>query len=145
MTPEARQSRLVQELLQFEDAHERLAFVQDRVRRQPALADEFLTEAYRIQGCATRVWLVGSLSNGVCNFQVDSESAIVKGMASLIAEVYSGSPPSAVLAFRCSILGEAGLQKRITPTRLHGLAQLEAAIHAFARAHASHHSKPPCA
>ncbi len=135
MTPTARQHRITQELLRFEDAQERLTFVQDRVRRTPPIPPDLRTDDHRIQGCATPVWLNAAEKNGRLELQVDSLSGLVRGLASLITEVYSGATAAEILAFNCTILTEAKLKKRITPTRLHGLAQLQAAIHALARAY----------
>ncbi|RFC42264.1 MAG: cysteine desulfuration protein SufE [Verrucomicrobia bacterium] len=142
MTPADRQTRLAQELLRFEDPQERLSFVQDRVRRKPPLPDALRTEENRVKGCLTKVWLAPSLSSDRCTFEVDSESPMVRSLAALIAEPFSGATPREVLEFECRILEESGLLKRITPTRLHGLAQLEGAIRSFARSCLSH--SQPC-
>lgn len=133
MSPSERQHQLVQTLLQFEDAQERLAFVQDRVRTRSAFGPEHRTDSCRVQGCATMVWLVPTLRDGRCWFVVDSESQMVRGLASLVVDCYTGSTAEEVASFACTVLADAGLERRITPTRLHGLAQMEAAIKAFAQ------------
>ncbi len=132
MSPAERQEQLAQELLRIEDPQERLAYVQDRAKRPAPLPPENRTDAFRIQGCATRVWLAPALENGRCLFPVDSESLMVRGLALLIAGVYSGCTPEAVLGFDTNILEEVKLGHRISPTRLHGLAQLRLAMHQFA-------------
>lgn len=132
MSPAERQQQLTDSLLCIEDPQERLAYVQDRVRKRAPLGPEWRTENCRIQGCVTKVWLAPRFEDGHCFFEVDSESVMVRGMASLVAEVYSGTAPVQINAFSCTILAAAGLERRITPTRLHGLAMLEAAIKAFA-------------
>jgi cysteine desulfuration protein SufE len=80
----------------------------------------------------TKVWLLATLRDGRCQFEVDSESAMVRGLASLVAEPFSEALPGDVLRFRCSILEESKIESRVTPTRRQGLLALEAAIHAFA-------------
>jgi cysteine desulfuration protein SufE len=133
MTPAERQSQLVQTLLQFEDAQERLAFVQDRVRNRPALGAEHRTDSRRVEGCVTKVWLVHAWHDDRLRLEVDSESQMVRGLACLVVDCYNGSTVGETASFSCSILAEAGLERRVTPTRLHGLAQVEAAIKSFAR------------
>ena len=133
MSPSERQHQLVQTLLQFEDAHERLSFVQDRVRARPCLGEEHRVDSFRIQGCATKVWLVPTLREGRCWFEVDSESQMVRGLASLLVDCYTGSTAEEIASFSCSIVLDAGFERRITPTRLHGLTQVEAAMKAFAQ------------
>ena len=132
MSPSERQHQLVQTLLQFEDAQERLAFVQDRVRTRPAFGPEQRTDSCRVQGCATKVWLVSTVRDGRCWFVVDSESQMVRGLASLLVDCYTGSTAGEVASFACTVLADAGLERRITPTRLHGLDQMDAANKAFA-------------
>ena len=108
--------------------------MQDRVRRKAPLPEEYRTEENRIQGCLTKVWLRARLCEGRCSFEVDSESAMVRGMASLIAEPFAGASPREALAFECRILELSQLENRITPTRRNGLSQLERAIRTFAQA-----------
>lgn len=134
MSPADRQQQLVESLLQFEDAQERLAFVQDRVRKRPPLGAEHRTESHRVPGCVTRVWLLPSLHEGRCWFEVDSESQMVRGLAALVVDCFNGATTSEVVCFECSLLEAAGLDRRVTPTRLHGLAQVQAAVKSFARA-----------
>jgi len=132
MLPAQTQERLAEALLRIEDPIERLAYTQDRARRRPALAAEFRTEAFRIQGCATKLWLLPQFETGVCRFEVDSESGVVRGLAALLAEVYSGATPKEAAVFECTILSAAKLERYITPTRLQGLALLQKAIRNFA-------------
>lgn len=136
MTPHPSQNedRLVAHLLQIEDALERLAFVQDRVKKRPSLAPEHRSDSNRIHGCATKVWLHADHHEGICHFEVDSESSVVRGLASLVTEVFSSTHASDVASFHSRIVERAGLSRIITPTRLHGLAKLEESIHAFAEA-----------
>jgi len=138
MTPADRQNRLAQELLRFEDPQERLSYVQDRVRRNAPFPPDRRTEENRIQGCLTKVWLHAQFVDGQCRFEVDSESTMVRGLAALIAEPLAGARPREVLEFECQILELSQLKNRITPTRLHGLSQLERTIRAFAQACLDH-------
>lgn len=135
MTPDPSQNedRLVAHLLQIEDLLERLAFVQDRVRKHPALAPEHRSDSNRIHGCATKVWLRTDHNGAICHFEVDSESSVVRGLASLVTEVFNGTLATNASNFESRIIERAGLSRVITPTRLHGLAKLEDSIRAFAQ------------
>lgn len=134
-TPAQQQESLVQKLLLIEDPQERLAYLIERLRKTPGLPPEKRSESCRIQGCVTKVWLSSELRDGLCLFTVDSESPMVRGLASLIAEVYSLSKPEHAAAYESDVLQAARLERLVTPTRLHGLANLQAAIRAFAAAH----------
>ena len=131
--PSKNEDQLVAQLSQIEDPLERLTLVQDRVRKSPPLPAEHRSESNRIHGCATKVWLLPECRDGICRFQVDSESSIVRGLASLITEVFSGTPAADAADFESKIIERLGFARMITPTRLHGLLKLEETIRAFAR------------
>ena len=131
--PSQNEDQLMAQLSQIEDPLERLTLVQDRVRKSPPLPAEHRSESNRIHGCATKVWLLPECRDGVCRFQVDSESSIVRGLASLITEVFSGTPAADAADFESKIIERLGFARMITPTRLHGLLKLEETIRAFAR------------
>jgi cysteine desulfuration protein SufE len=131
--PSQNEDQLVNQLLQVEDSLERLALVQDRVRKTPPLPAQHRCESNRIHGCATKVWILAEHQDGVCRFQADSESSVVRGLASLIAEVFSGTTAAEAAEFESKIIERLGFERMITPTRLHGLAKLEETIRAFAR------------
>ena len=131
--PSQNEDQLVAQLSRIEDPLERLTLVQDRIRKAPPLPAEHRGESNRIHGCATRVWLLSECRDGICCFQVDSESSIVRGLASLITEVFSGAPPSEAADFESRIIERLGFDRVITPTRLQGLLKLEETIRAFAR------------
>ena len=132
MNPVLNQAALVAELLRFEDPQERLSYIQDRARKAPVLSENFRTENNLIRGCLTKVWLHASYDNGLCEFIVDSESAMVRGLAVLVAQIYSKTKPDEIVAFEAEIFNQAKLDQMITPTRQNGLLQLQKAIQRFA-------------
>ncbi len=133
MTPSEREARLCAQLLLIEDPLERLAFIQDRARKIAPLPDWFRTDAFRVSGCVTRVWLRCDSQAGRCRFEVDSESNMVRGLALLIAEIYSDCAAADIVAFSSSLSDRLGLARAVSPTRLHGLARIEAKIRRYAQ------------
>lgn len=117
----------------IEDPQERLAYVQERARKAPPLSEEFRTESHRVSGCVTRVWMRCTFAEGVCTYEVDSESSMVRGLALLVCEVYSGCRASDITGFCSTLLQLAGLDRVVTPTRLYGLSRVEELIRQFAR------------
>ena len=135
MTPEQKQQQLVAKISQIEDRQERLAWVVDRARKVPPLADSEKTEENRVQGCVSRVWLIGSVEEGRCRFRVDADSTLVKGLAWLLCEVADHAQPSEVATFEIRILDELHLADQLSPTRKNGLEQVERRIRELAAAH----------
>jgi cysteine desulfuration protein SufE len=129
-----KQQHLVARYAVIEDRHERLAAVIARGARWSEVADEERTDARRVWGCASAVWLASTLENGRCHFRISAASALVKGLAALLAELYDGETPAAILAWEPGVLAGLGLASQLSPTRLHGLAQIRRAMRDFAAA-----------
>ncbi len=137
MTPTDKEQQMIERFLLVEDAHERMALIVDRAKRQPALSPEEKSEENRVQGCASRVWIVSSVTEGTCHFRLDADSALVKGLAALICEVYEGAAPREAAAFETEILAKLHLLDHLSPTRRNGLDQVRRVIQTFAASAAS--------
>jgi cysteine desulfuration protein SufE len=134
MRPLSRQEELVEQYSAIHDVQERLVLILDRARRLPPLPESDKTDAARVQGCVSRVWLRPSFVEGRCAFRVDAESALVRGLAAFLCEMYEGASPAEVEAVEPHLLERLGIAANLSPTRLHGLAQMRRAIREFARA-----------
>ncbi len=130
-----KQQQLVARFHIIHDAHERLAAIVSRGKKWPAPPKELRTDAHRVAGCASRVWLVGRVEHGRCHFQMDADSPMVKGLVALLCELYDGGSPEEIVAFESGIVSELGLDRQISPTRLNGLASVSKTIRAFAESH----------
>lgn len=115
------------------DAQARLAAIVDRARRQPALPASDRTDARRVAGCVSVVWLVGELRSGRCHFRSDAESPLVRGLVAFVCEFFTGATPAEITASDLDPLAALDLSRHLSPTRQNGLAAVRAAIRAFAR------------
>ena len=120
----------------IEDAHERLAAVTARGKRWPAPAEEERVDSNLVPGCSSRVWLVGTMDDGVCRFRMDADSPLVKGLAALLCELYDGERPSEVAATEPELFDQLGFARNLSPTRLNGVAQIRTVIRNFANSQA---------
>jgi cysteine desulfuration protein SufE len=134
MQPLAKQEALIEQYSAIHDAQERLVLILDRARRLPPLAESEKTDAARVQGCVSRVWLQPECVDGRCLFRVDADSALVRGLAAFLCEIYQGATPAEVEAVEPQVMERLGIAANLSPTRLHGLAQVRRAIREFARA-----------
>jgi cysteine desulfuration protein SufE len=124
-----KQQQLIARLRIIEDPHERLAAIVARGRKWP---QPERTDASRVQGCVSPVWLSASLDAGRCRFRVAAESALVQGLAALLCELYDDEPPEEVAALEPGLFEELGLSRQLSPTRLNGLANVRRVIREFA-------------
>lgn len=138
----AKLAQLVDDLAPIEDPQERLAYVVDRAKRLPALPPADRTDANRVHGCVSVVWLVGEVRDGLCVFRCDADSPLVRGLVVLLCDFFSGLPPAAIATSAADPLDALGLTRNLSPTRRHGLAAALRTIQTFARSHAGG-SAPP--
>jgi cysteine desulfuration protein SufE len=131
-----KEARLIARYTVIEDRHERLAAVTARGRKWPGLLETERTDDCLVPGCTSRVWLVGELRDGRCHFRMEADSTLVKGLAALICELNEGETPADIVASQPKLMEAIGFDRMISPTRLHGFAQIQSAIHDFARKHA---------
>jgi len=133
MTLAKKRDALIAELSAIKNGQERFAQVVQRRRDEPPLDAAFKVDAFRVEGCLSKLWFVPSFREGRCYFQSDSDSAIVKGIAGLLCEFYSGHLPAEIVAVEPTFLSDVGISQHLTPNRRNGLARLWRQIQAFAQ------------
>lgn len=131
MTPA--QQQLLDDFLLIENQQERLAAVVDRARRRPPLPVDERTDAHRVLGCVSQVWLVGELRADRCHFRCDADGPLVKGLVTLVCDYFSDTSPAEILAHDTDPLVELRLLQDLSPTRRNGLAAAHTTIRHFAQ------------
>ena len=122
------QAAIRDEFAFFGDWSERYQYLIDLGRKLPEFPDEFRTEAHRLHGCQSMVWIVPSGDADRLDFAAASDSAIVSGLVYLALRVYSGRSAQDILATDPAYIADIGLAKHLSPTRSNGLASLLAFI-----------------
>ncbi len=126
------QQQIAEEFAFFSDWTERYQYLIDIGRPLASFPDHLKTEAFRVQGCQSMVWLVPSGDAGSMHFEAASDSAIVSGLLALILRVYSDRSAREIVATEPSFIGAIGLAKHLSPTRSNGLAATLAKLKAYA-------------
>jgi cysteine desulfuration protein SufE len=137
MTLADKQRELSAQLSRFKNGQDRLASLVARARAQKEFPVEQRSDANLIPGCLAKLWFVTEFRDGNCFFAADSDSLIVKAIAGLLCEFYSGQPPSEILAHDPSFLAPIGITQHLTPNRRNALAKIWSRIHDFAAEHAT--------
>ena len=133
---EAQQS-IVDSFQFLEDWTERYQYLIELGRLLPPFPETKRSEANRMHGCQSGVWLVCDSRNGKLDFAATSDSAIVAGLIALLLKVYSGRQPDQILATSPDFIEEIGLANHLSPHRANGLSLMLKRIRAFAMAHVS--------
>lgn len=132
MSLAAKQQQMLTDLLVIEDPQERLTALVERARSRLAVSRAEHIDANRVPGCVSPVWLIGESREGRCFFRSDAESPLVRGLAALFCDLYSGGTPEDILATEPALLDQLGLLRTLSPTRLNGLRSVRACIRDFA-------------
>ena len=127
-----KQRQLTAELAAHKNGQDRLAHLVDKARARPALALEERTDAHLIPGCLAKLWFVPVFREGHCFFACDSDSLVVKAIAGLLCEFYSGHAPGEILAHDPAFLAPLGITQHLTPNRRNALAKVWDRIRQFA-------------
>jgi cysteine desulfuration protein SufE len=130
--PDAQQA-IAEEFSFFDDWTERYQYLIDLGRKLPPFPDEAKTDANKVQGCQSQVWLVADGDREQLRFRAISDSAIVSGLIALLLRVYSGRSAQEIIETELHFVEAIGLAKHLSPTRSNGLAAMLKAIRARAR------------
>jgi cysteine desulfuration protein SufE len=131
MTLSAKQETLISDLNLIDDPHEKLAVAVGKAASR-SLTDAQKIDANRVAGCVSRVWLVGTHENGVCRFESDADSPMVKGLVALLCDLYSNATPAEAGLIEPEIWNKCGFERLLSPTRLNGLKSVRARIRELA-------------
>ena len=110
----------------LEEWDDRYRYLIELGRALPPLPDAARTDANKVQGCASQVWLATSIKpNGsagpVLNFEGDSDAHIVRGLIAILFALYSGKGAQEILeADAIKLFEKLGLREHLTPQRSNG-------------------------
>lgn len=116
---------------QWEDRYKEL--IQNGKKLAP-LEETDKIDKFRIKGCQSQVWLKPEYKDGVIHFYADSDAVLVKGIISLLLEVYSGETPEVVMATPPQFLKDIGITEHLTMNRTNGLASMVKQIQMYGTA-----------
>lgn len=127
---------IVEEFDLLGDWEQRYRYLIDMGKALPPLPETERTEATRVKGCVSQVWLVVEPGeNGRLVFRADSDAHIVRGLAALLLRLYSGRSRDDILSVDArEVLNRIGLSEHLSPQRSNGLASMIGRIRAAAEA-----------
>lgn len=124
----------------IDDWEERYRYVIELGKALPPLDEADRTDANKVRGCASQVWLATRVESDPAGvprliFTGDSDAHIVKGLVAVMLAIYSGRTPDEILALDPEpIFTAISLRDHITPQRANGVNAMIERIRADARA-----------
>jgi cysteine desulfuration protein SufE len=114
---------LVAEFDLLGDWEERYRYVIDLGRTLEPLSAAERSDANKVRGCASQVWLVTQPGpDGTLIFRGDSDAHIVRGLIAILLRLYSGRPVAEMTAFDArGGFDKLGLSGALSAQRSNGL------------------------
>ena len=105
------------------DWEQRYRHVIDLGRGLEPLSSAERSDANKVRGCASQVWLVTEpQAGGALKFRGDSDAHIVRGLIAILLQLYSGRAPAEILGFDAkAAFMRLGLTGALSAQRSNGL------------------------
>lgn len=120
---------------------ERYRYLIDLGRKLPPMPEGEKTEATKVRGCMSQVWLSARPRPGpppTLELHGDSDAHIVKGLIALLFKLYAGRTPREIVALDVHAAFERlGLENQITMNRRNGFYAMVERIRALAESAAA--------
>jgi cysteine desulfuration protein SufE len=125
----------------LDEWEDRYRYLIELGRALPPLPEALRTDANKVRGCVSQVWLTSAIKrNGagaapVLEFQGDSDAHIVRGLVAVLFALVHGKTPEQILQVDAqAVFGELGLAEHLTPQRSNGFFSMVERIRSDARA-----------
>jgi cysteine desulfuration protein SufE len=131
---------IIENFAVLEDWDDRYRYLIELGRELPPLAADAHSDANKVHGCASQVWLETDVRpNGaggpILTFIGDSDAHIVRGLIAILFATFSGRHAKDILATDALALFERmGLREHLTPQRSNGFRSMVERIRSDARA-----------
>lgn len=106
------------------DAEMTVFYIMELGQKLPEMPLESKTEDNVVKGCQSKVWLTASLDGDKIHFSADSNTAITKGLVSLLIRIFNGQTPDAILNANLYFMQKIGMERFIGTQRSNGFAAM---------------------
>ena len=103
-------------------------------QKLPPMNEEDKSELNIVKGCQSKVWMTATLKNDQIYFSADSNTAITKGLVSLLIRIFSGKTPDQILNSNLYFMKKIGMERFIGTQRSNGFASMMKQINLYALA-----------
>lgn len=107
----------------LEDWEDKYRYVIELGRELPDMPDEEKTEANKVNGCVSQVWLATEPDEDErIVFRGDSDAHIVRGLVAIMISALSGRRAEEIVGYDAEgLFRQIGLDSHLTPQRSNGL------------------------
>jgi cysteine desulfuration protein SufE len=125
MTINAAQEEIVNDFSLLDGDREMTVFyIMELGQKLPDMPEGQKSEDNIVKGCQSKVWLTAALKDERVYFEADSNTAITKGLVSLLLRVFNGQTPDDILKSDLYFMSKIGMERFIGTQRSNGFAAM---------------------
>ena len=130
-----RQEEIIEEFSMLdEDMEMTLSYIMELGEELPAFPEDKRTDEHIVKGCQSKVWMTATYENDRIHFLADSNTAITKGLVSLLVRVLNQSTLQDVMHAEIYFPEQIGMSRFIGTQRSNGFAAMIKQMKLFALA-----------
>lgn len=119
------QDEIVSEFQLLEGDQEMTVFyIMELGQKLPAFSENDRVEGNIVKGCQSKVWLTVATKEDRVYFAADSNTAITKGLVSLLIRIFNGQTPDDILNTNLDFMHRIGMERFIGTQRSNGFAAM---------------------
>ena len=139
-----RKAQIVRDFQALSSWEERYQKIIEMGKNLPPMPKAQKTEANKVKGCQSQLWLSAEAREGKVYFYADSDAAISKGIVALLITLYSDATPKDILGLGQDFVDEMELRQHLSMSRANGLASVLKQIQFYALAFQAKQGDVPC-
>lgn len=125
MTTSQIQDEIIDEFSILEgDRENTIFYIMELGEKLPSLDQTAKTDQNIIKGCQSKVWLTTDFNENKVGFKADSNTAITKGLISLLIRVLDEKTPDEIIDTDLYFINKIGMNQLIGSQRSNGLAAM---------------------
>lgn len=99
-------------------------YIMELGQKLPEMPETAKSDENIVKGCQSKVWLTATLEGNKVYFQADSNTAITKGLVSLLARIFNGQRPEDIIHADLYFMSRIGMERFIGTQRSNGFAAM---------------------
>ncbi len=125
MTIQEIQDEIVSEFRMLDgDMEMTILYIMELGQKLPDFPIPARTESNEVKGCQSKVWMLATERGGRVYFEADSNTAITKGLVSLLIRIFSGQQADDILKADLFFMKSIGMERFIGTQRSNGFAAM---------------------
>jgi cysteine desulfuration protein SufE len=99
-------------------------YIMELGQKLPDMLEADKTEDNIVKGCQSKVWLTAGMDDDHIHFAADSNTAITKGLVSLLIRIFNGQKADTILNADLFFMHKIGMERFIGTQRSNGFAAM---------------------